>query len=94
VDRAWRLARQIRFRIRDYSRLVQAHDVAHFPIAVGGLTVLAADLVHDAEAVPTVGHVGMSHYQGARGSLGVVGLAGLDELDHHALQWVRRARGR
>jgi len=36
----------------------------------------------------------MSHYQVARGSLGVVGPAGLDELDHHALQWVRRAQGR
>src|SRR5215469_18593818 len=31
-----------------------AHDVTHHPIAIGGPAVLAAGLVHDAEAVPAV----------------------------------------
>jgi hypothetical protein len=60
-----------------------AHDVAHFPIAIGGLAVLTAGLVHDAEAVPAVRLMRISNDQVARCSVGVREFASLDELDHH-----------
>src|SRR5262245_41186011 len=59
-----------------------AHDVAHLPIAVGGLSILPTVLVHDAETVPAVGLVRISHQEIAGGCLGLIELADLDELDH------------
>ena len=58
------------------------HDVAHFAIAVGGVSVLPTVLVHDAETVPAVGFIGISHREIAGGCLGLVELADVDEVDH------------
>jgi hypothetical protein len=41
-----------------------AHDVTHHPIAIGGPAVLAAGLVHDAEAVPAVRLIWISPWNG------------------------------
>src|SRR5262249_18137229 len=59
-----------------------AHNVAHFPIAICGLTVLAAGFGHDAETVPALRLMRVSHEERASSYSGVFQLARVDELDH------------
>ena len=61
-----------------------AHDVAHLPITIGGLAVLTGGLVHDAEAAPGEGRMGIAQYQIARCSVGVREFSSLDQLDGRA----------
>jgi hypothetical protein len=48
---------------------VLAHDIGHFSVAVGGLPVLTARLMHHAEAIPAVSHFGISYQEIAGGRL-------------------------
>jgi hypothetical protein len=59
-----------------------AHDVAHFPIAICGLTVLAASFVHHAETSQPSGSREYRMRRFAGSYLGVFQLARVDELDH------------
>src|SRR5579864_1117248 len=52
----------------------------HPPIAVGRLAVLATGLVHHAEAIVAVVHLGEPRQEIAGGLLGLVELAGSDEV--------------
>jgi hypothetical protein len=54
------------------------HD--HLPIAVGGLSVLTAGLMHHAEAVVAVVDLGEPRLEVAGSLLGLIELAGADEV--------------
>src|SRR5271157_5846073 len=61
---------------------VLADEVNHFAIAVSCLPVLAAGLVHHAEAVVAVVLAGEPHQEIAGGLFRLVKLAGMDEIYH------------
>jgi hypothetical protein len=55
-------------------------ELDHLAIAVGSLAVFATGLVHHAEAIIAVVHLGEPHQEIAGGLLGLVELAGTDEV--------------
>jgi hypothetical protein len=57
-----------------------ADEVDHFAIAVGGLSGVAARLMHHSEAVPAVMHVGETDQKVTCGCLGLVEPVGADEV--------------
>jgi hypothetical protein len=74
--------RQIWFRGFGLSLGTLAHDVAHFPIAICGLTVLAASFVHHAETSQPSGSREYRMRRFAGSYHGVFQLARVDELNH------------
>src|SRR6202158_3403168 len=57
-----------------------ADELDHLAIAVGSLAVFATGLVHHAESIIAVVHLGEQHQGIARGLIGLVALAGTDEV--------------